>query len=218
MEFFRKFVNSSRIFHFPLFFRVNSSFFKKLARFLLNSLRRTENAPQKTKNRMAERAKLFRQVCVANFLILIAAVPKRAALEAIMNELSLFNSLFDTAFGGMPDSWKVTQMPKVDVKEGKDSYALQMDLPGCTEKDVNIEVDHGVLTISSAKTEEKEEKKDGEKWLIRERNSSRFTRRFTLPDDVDQEKISAVFKNGVLNVTMNRKELPAPKRIAIEAA
>ena len=143
---------------------------------------------------------------------------KRAALEVIMNELSLFNSLFDTAFGGMPDSWKVTQMPKVDVKEGKDSYALQMDLPGCTEKDVNIEVDHGVLTISSAKTEEKEEKKDGEKWLIRERSSSRFTRRFTLPDDVDQEKISAVFKNGVLNVTMNRKELPAPKRIAIEVA
>lgn len=218
MEFFKKFVNSSRTFHFPLFFRVNLSFFKKLARFLLNNLRRTENAPQKTKNRMAEKTKLFRRVCVANFLILIAAVPKRAALEAIMNELSLFNSLFDTAFGGMPDSWKVTQMPKVDVKEGKDSYALQMDLPGCTEKDVNIEVDHGVLTISSAKTEEKEEKKDGEKWLIRERSSSRFTRRFTLPDDVDQEKISAVFKNGVLNVTMNRKELPAPKRIAIEAA
>lgn len=135
-----------------------------------------------------------------------------------MNELALFNSLFDTAFGGMPDSWKVLQMPKVDVKEDKDSYALQMDLPGCTEKDVNIEVDHGVLTISSAKVEEKEEKKDGEKWLIRERSSSRFTRRFTLPDDVDQEKISAVFKNGVLNVTMNRKELPSPKRIAIEAA
>lgn len=141
-----------------------------------------------------------------------------ARQEVTMNELSLFNSLFDTAFGGMPDSWKIAQTPKVDVKEDKDSYALQMDLPGFTEKDVNIEVEHGVLTISSAKTEEKEEKKDGEKWLIRERSSSRFTRRFTLPDDVDQDKISAVFKNGVLNVTMNRKELPSPKRIAIEAA
>lgn len=137
-----------------------------------------------------------------------------------MNELSLFNTLFDNTFGcSMPDfSWKTAQMPKVDVKEDKNSYALQMDLPGSTEKDVNIEVDHGVLTISSAKTEEKEEKKDGEKWLIRERSTSRFTRRFTLPDDVDEENISASFKNGVLNITMNRKALPSPKKILIEAA
>lgn len=185
---------------------------------MLNSLRRAEIAPQKNKKQDGRKAKAFPPGLRSKLPDSYSGRSKRAALEVIMNELSLFNSLFDTAFGGMPDSWKVTQMPKVDVKEGKDSYALQMDLPGCTEKDVNIEVDHGVLTISSVKTEEKEEKKDGEKWLIRERSSSRFTRRFTLPDDVDQEKISAVFKNGVLNVTMNRKELPAPKRIAIEAA
>ena len=137
-----------------------------------------------------------------------------------MNELSIFNSLFDSAFGcGMPEfSRQTAQMPKVDVKEGKDSYELRMDLPGSTEKDVSIEIEHGVLTIASVKTEEKEEKADGEKWLIRERGSFRFTRRFTLPDDTDEEKIRASFKNGVLTVTMNRKALPSPKKIAIEAA
>ena len=140
-----------------------------------------------------------------------------------MNELSLFNSLFDNAFDcGLPEfSWKTARMPKVDVKENKDCYSLEMDLPGCTEKDVNIEVDHGVLTISSVKTEEKEEKKDEKaegKWLIRERTQSQFVRRFTLPDDVDENNIKASFKNGVLNVAMNRRELPQPKRIAIEAA
>lgn len=197
---------------------------KKLARFLLNRTRRTECRPAE-KNRMAKCECV--SPCVQAGLLCEPpdSIKSKCRLrlevarqEVTMNELSLFNSLFDTAFGGMPDSWKIAQAPKVDVKEAKDSYALQMDLPGFTEKDVNIEVEHGVLTISSAKTEEKEEKKDGEKWLIRERSSSRFTRRFTLPDDVDQDKISAVFKNGVLNVTMNRKELPSPKRIAIEAA
>lgn len=140
-----------------------------------------------------------------------------------MNELSLFNSLFDNAFDySMPDlSWKTTRLPKVDVKEHKDSYSLQMDLPGATEKDVNLEIDHGVLTISSVKTTEKEEKsgeKEEGKWLIRERSTSQFSRRFTLPDDVDEEKVSASFKNGVLNVTMARKALPSPKKIAIEVA
>ena len=117
-----------------------------------------------------------------------------------MNELSLFNSLFDNAFDcGMPDlTWKTARLPKVDVKENKDCYSLQMDLPGATEKDVDIEIDHGVMTISSVKTaekEEKNEKKEEGKWLIRERVQSQFARRFTLPDDVDESKVSASFKN-----------------------
>ena len=140
-----------------------------------------------------------------------------------MNELSLFNSLFDNAFDySMPEmTWKTARLPKVDVIENKDSYSLQMDLPGATEKDVNLEIDHGVLTISSVKTTEKEEKSDKKeegKWLIRERTQSQFSRRFTLPDDVDEEKVTASFKNGVLNVTMARKALPSPKQIAIEVA
>lgn len=151
------------------------------------------------------------------------AAAYNGAKEFIMNELSLFNSLFDNAFDcGMPDlTWKTARLPKVDVKENKDSYSLQMDLPGATEKDVDIEIDHGVMTISSVKTaekEEKNEKKEEGKWLIRERVQSQFARRFTLPDDVDETKVTASFKNGVLNVTMARKALPEPKKIAIEVA
>ena len=81
-----------------------------------------------------------------------------------MNELALFNNLFD----GFEDDYmlpsfnikKVFQNPKVDVKEGKDAYTLEMDLPGKTDKDVNIELNHNVLTISSETKSEKEEKKD----------------------------------------------------------
>ena len=145
-----------------------------------------------------------------------------------MNELSLLNSLFNGAFDNqMQDFGFGTGMsvPKVDVTQNDDSYKLEMDLPGRTEKDVNLELDHNVLTISSVKeevkeTDEKNSKKDEknkQKWLIKERRTSSFTRRFTLPDDIDAEKVAASFKNGVLNVVIPRKALAAPKRIAITA-
>lgn len=141
-----------------------------------------------------------------------------------MNELSLFNDLFDD-FGDdgylMPSfNWKKS-FPKVDVKEGKDSYILQMDVPGKTEKDVNIELKHNVLTISSVEeTETKDDKKkknDG-KYLVRERTFSKFERSFTLPEDVNGENISAQVKDGILTVTMPRHALAEPKHIAITSA
>ncbi|MCR4627111.1 MAG: Hsp20/alpha crystallin family protein [Treponema sp.] len=142
-----------------------------------------------------------------------------------MNELSLFNTLFNNDFDNdmLPEfNFHATYAtPKVDVKETKDKYLLEMDLPGRTEKDVNIELDGSVLTISSVKEEKKESKNentDKNKWLIRERRSYEFSRRFTLPEDVNGEQISANFKNGVLTIDIPRKALPAAKRIAIKVA
>lgn len=144
-----------------------------------------------------------------------------------MNELALFNDLFgDFADDGymMPsiNLKKVFQAPKVDIKENSDAYTLQMDLPGKTDKDVKIELNHNVLTISSEKSEdkkeEKSEKKEDGKWLVKERSYQKFSRSFTLPDDVEAEKVAAEVKNGVLTVTMPRKALPAPKRISIKSA
>ena len=96
--------------------------------------------------------------------------------------------------------------PRVDVKENKDSYTLEMDLPGRSEED---------LTIAS-KQEKKTENKE-EKFILRERNYSDFNRRFTLPEDVDTDSIKANFKNGVLIINMNKKEIEKPKSIKITA-
>lgn len=146
-----------------------------------------------------------------------------------MNELSIFNTLFGDAFDEAMRDQFTAQAPSVDVKENKDSYTLEMDLPGRSEDDVELELDRGVLTISSKKEETKEtssedkaEKKNDKeepksKWLIRERRTSSFSRRFTLPDDIDTENVQATFKNGVLNVNIPRKALAAPKKIAITA-
>ncbi len=141
-----------------------------------------------------------------------------------MNELSLFNNIFDDVLPAMPDFTftRTNSLPKVDVKETKDSYDMYMDLPGMDESDVNVELDHNVLKISSVRTENKKDKGDKNekegKYLIRERRMTSFSRSFTLPEDVDGSKISATFKNGILALTMPRTSAPAPKKIAITAA
>lgn len=143
-----------------------------------------------------------------------------------MNELSFLDSFFNDVMG--TDCAPVLyhsgfSAPKVDVKENKNAYTLEMELPGRTEKDVDIELDHDNLTIASVKEEKKEEKKDNkdgkeaEKYILKERKTSSFTRRFSLPSDVDAESINASFKNGVLTISMKKKALAEPKRIAIEA-
>ncbi len=140
-----------------------------------------------------------------------------------MNDVTLFNPFLDDDFGFcLPRvfSPKATSLPKVDVKETKDAYVLDMDLPGSSEKDVDVNLKEDVLTISSRKEEASEKKDEAEKdrWLLRERRSYSFSRSFTLPTDVNQNDIRASFKNGVLEVRMPRKEAAKPQKIAIDVA
>ncbi len=141
-----------------------------------------------------------------------------------MNSLAFFNprftsDLFDVIDRNLADlvpSQATTPMvsPKVDVRETPNAYVLDMDLPGMSEKDVEINLKDRVLSISSKVEEKKEEKKEGE-WLIKERRSSCFSRRFTLPQDIDAEKVTAEFKHGVLSVDIPRKPETQAKQIAI---
>lgn len=146
-----------------------------------------------------------------------------------MNSLALFNpslaaELWNTMDNDFADFFptvaKGTKMgfvPSVDVMETKENYILDMDLPGLTEKDVEINLKNRILSIASKKEEKKEEKKEGD-WLIKERRSSSFTRKFTLPDDIDADKVNATFTNGVLKITIPRKTEEVAKKIAITAA
>ena len=141
-----------------------------------------------------------------------------------MNTLSFFNPRFtsdlfdviDRNFSGMESSSKCS-LPRVDVRETKDEYVLDMELPGCTDKDVEINLKDRVLSISSIKEDKKEEKVDGE-WLIRERVSKSFSRSFTLPEDIESEKVSAGFKNGLLTISIPRRAQSEVRTIAITAS
>ena len=138
-----------------------------------------------------------------------------------MNELSFIDSLFNDMMGNTACATYSVGAPRVDVKEEDNAYTLEMELPGRSEKDVDIELDHDNLTIASKQEETKESKEDKKdkktKYILKERRSSSFERRFTLPADVDTESISANFKNGILTINMAKKAIAAPKRIAIEA-
>ena len=136
-----------------------------------------------------------------------------------MNELSLFNSIFNDVFDTPAMCRTTTVAPRVDIEENENSYTLEMELPGRTEKDVNIELDQDNLTIASSKTEQKEEKEEKKagKYILKERRTSSFERRFVLPKDVDTENISADFKNGILTVYLQKKASELPKKIEIKA-
>lgn len=140
-----------------------------------------------------------------------------------MNEMTLFNRLFDD-FGndyGLPSLHlrKSVSSPAVDVIEDEKAYTLEMNLPGKTEKDVKIELNHNILTIESeSEAASENEEKDADKnpkFLLRERHFEKFSRSFSLPEDVDSDNLSAQVKNGVLSVIMPRKAVAQARRIQI---
>jgi HSP20 family protein len=98
-----------------------------------------------------------------------------------------------------------TTLPSVNIIEGKDSYEVDMAAPGLEKKDFKIELNHGVLSISSEKKVENETRK-GQKFTRREYSYQSFSRSFTLPDTVESEKISARYENGIMKVVIPKKD------------
>ncbi|ULQ60898.1 Hsp20/alpha crystallin family protein [Brucepastera parasyntrophica] len=144
------------------------------------------------------------------------------------NTLSLFNpvfssDVFDALDKGMslfaPVSPNTFTVPRVDVRETENAYILDMDLPGFAEKDIEVHLKDRILTIQSSKNESGEDKKkeDGVEYLVRERHTASFARRFTLPADIDAESVEAKFKNGVLTVNIPRKPETRPRAIEVKA-
>jgi HSP20 family protein len=105
-----------------------------------------------------------------------------------------------------------TTLPSVNIVEGGDSYEVNMAAPGLEKKDFKIELNNGVLTISSEKKAENETK-NGKQFTRKEYSYQSFSRSFTLPDTVESEKISAKYENGILKVVMPKKEVAKTKPV-----
>jgi HSP20 family protein len=113
-------------------------------------------------------------------------------------------------------TWDST--PAVDIAEGEKAYEITAELPGMDEKNIEVKVADGMLTIKGEKQEEKEEKKKD--FYLHERHFGSFERSFATPAGVDPDKIEASFKKGVLTVTLPKKleaQKPA-KKIEVKAA
>ena len=103
-----------------------------------------------------------------------------------------------------------TTLPSVNIKENADAFTVEVAAPGLEKGDFKLELNHDLLTISSEKKTEKETK-EGERFSKREFSYQSFSRSFTLPHTADGEKIEAGYENGILKVTIPKKEESKPK-------
>ena len=102
-----------------------------------------------------------------------------------------------------------TLAPKIDVAESKDAIDLTAELPGVDEKDVDVTLTNGVLTIRGEKKTQRDEKDKDKNWHVVERSYGSFSRTISLPFDPDPAKVDAKFDKGVLHV-----HLPKPVEVA----
>ena len=131
----------------------------------------------------------------------------RNRMERLFNRYGYNEELDQPVLAG---NW----MPTTDIQETKDALLVKAELPGMEEKDINVEIENNTLTISG---ERKQEFKTEEKGFERiERSYGKFFRAFTLPPNVDPAKIAAHYTNGVLNVTLPKKEEAKPKKVHVE--
>ncbi len=118
---------------------------------------------------------------------------------------SIFEDLFNDSRLADVSNFGST-LPAVNIKETADDFKVEVAVPGKKKDDFNIELDQNVLTISSEDKNETEEKSEDGTFTRKEFNYTSFKRAFTLPDSVEQDKIKAVYKDGVLNITVPKRE------------
>jgi HSP20 family protein len=102
----------------------------------------------------------------------------------------------------------------VDVREDGDHLYVEAELPGFKKDDVDITLENQTLTIAAERREEKQDEKKGE-LLLNERRYTRFLRSFTLPPTVDEQTVNAKLSDGILTITLNKREETKPRKITV---
>jgi len=142
--------------------------------------------------------------------------------RSFRTEMDQLFDRFTSGFGMLPfpgfrsETTFSVPVPAVDITEDDASFKLSAELPGMTDKDIQVSVSGKMLLIKGEKKQEKEQKEKG--YYLSERCYGEFQRTFALPEGVDAEKIEAAVANGVLTVTVPKNAQAAPKKIEVKAA
>ena len=138
-------------------------------------------------------------------------------------ELAELSDRLNRVFGRMPrgrdenESMTVADwIPPVDISETGVEYLIKAEIPEVRKEDVKVTLEHGVLTIQGMRRQEAEE--NGKKYHRVERSYGSFMRSFSLPDLVDDTKLQAVFKEGILTLHLPKSEKAKPKSIEVKVA
>ena len=142
---------------------------------------------------------------------------KWSQLPSISSMQEEMNRMFDRFFRGgelpeigMAGMW----VPPIDLSETADKVTVKAEIPGMDPKEIDISIQGDTLVIKGEKKEEKEEK--GKNYYRMERRYGSFARSIDLPASVDTNKVTAECKNGVLEITMQKKEEVKPKQISVK--
>ena len=125
----------------------------------------------------------------------------------------IFNSTLPRFFSGEEGLLGGNWAPSVDIYEDQNSITLEVDLPGLKPGDFNLSIENYRLTLSGERKFEKENK--GDNWRRVERSYGGFTRSFNLPSTVNVDGVNAEFKDGVLRVTLPKKEEVKARQIQV---
>jgi len=144
-------------------------------------------------------------------MTLIKWAPRPASIFNDMDKM--INNVFENDWNFSVRS-KTNWSPAVDVKESDNSFTLTADIPGLTKKEVKVNITDGILSISGERKFEDE--KESGNYHYRERRYGSFSRTFNLPETVNDEDISASFKNGILSIELPKHEVVLPKEREIK--
>ena len=122
-----------------------------------------------------------------------------------------FNSFFDEFFNELPAKLESKlQAPAVNIHDNGNAYIMEFNVPGRSKEDFQISVENGLLTVSFEK--KAENKADDQKMIRREFSYQSFKRSFNLDENIDAENIQAKYENGILVLTLPKKEEAKPSR------
>lgn len=136
--------------------------------------------------------------------------PLRSAWD-LQDEFSRFFDDFGNSSGGVEERFT----PPIDIQETDDAYIVEVDVPGMKKEDVQIEVNDDVLTIKGERKNGHEEKREDYHRIERQYGS--FRRTVTVPGGFQYDAVSAKFEDGVLRVTLPKREDAKPRRIEVKA-
>ena len=140
-------------------------------------------------------------------------------INRLHRDLGLLDQVAGRGFGFGQENGEQTVadwVPAIDILEEKERFVLRADLPGVSAEHIDISMDKGLLTISGERREQRSEQAEGLHRI--ERATGRFYRRFSLPETVDADGISAKSVNGILEVTIPKQPQVQARRITVEAA
>lgn len=143
-----------------------------------------------------------------------------------MKRPTLLSRFFDDDSFGFPEGWfserfpalrgfKPFEMPAVNIKEGEKEFEMELALPGFKKEDLKVNVEDGVVTVSSERKEEQRDEKKG--YTRREFSYSAFSRSFQLPENTDPDSVKATFADGLLRLQVSKTK-PLPERKGREVA